>query len=99
MVCLNQRFEVLIGGGDAPEIHLDLLVAAHADDLLFLQHPQQIRLCLETDVADLVQEDAAAVGHFEFALLAVLRAGERAFLVAEQLALQQGFRERAAMGR
>jgi hypothetical protein len=97
MVCLNQRFEVLIGGGDAAEIHLDLPVAADADDLLFLEHAQQIRLRLEADVADLVQEDAAAVGHFELALLAVLRASEGAFLVAEQLAFQQGFREPAAM--
>ena len=42
------------------------------------------------DLADLVEEQRAAVGQLEAAAAPLRRAGERALLVAEQLALQQG---------
>ena len=51
---------------------------------------------LEVDVADLVEEERAALGHLEAALLAGVGAGERALLVAEQLRLDQRVGQRRA---
>ena len=51
------------------------------------------------DVADLVEEQRAAVGDLEHALLVRHRAGERALDVAEQLALQQVLAQRVAVDR
>ena len=60
---------------------------------LLLQHAQQLRLQLERDVADLVEKQRAAVRQLEAADPLRDRAGERAALVAEELALQQAGRE------
>jgi hypothetical protein len=50
-------------------------------------------------VADFVEEERAAVGRLEPARLGRERAGERAFLVAEEFALDQAFGEGAAVHR
>jgi hypothetical protein len=52
---------------------LDGLGAAHALELVLLQHAQQRDLGLWGDVADLIEEDGAAVGELEAAFLARLR--------------------------
>ena len=70
-------------------VDADRLVAADALELLLLQRAQELRLRLERHVADLVEEERAAVGGLELALAARDRAGERAALVAEELALDQ----------
>ena len=51
--------------------------------------PEQLRLRRRRHLADLVEEDGAAVRRLEQAGLGRLGAGERAALVAEQLALEQ----------
>ena len=56
-----------------------------------------LRLELERQLADLVEEDGAAVRQLEAADLAGVRAGEGAALVAEQLALDQRRRQRGAV--
>jgi hypothetical protein len=48
-------------------------------------------------VADFIEEDGAAFGNFKAALFAVLRAGKRAFFMAEKLAFEERFRQCAAM--
>ena len=58
-------------------------------ELALLQHAQQLGLQRRRDLADLVEEDRAAVGQREAALLVGRRAGERALVVAEQLGLEQ----------
>ena len=50
----------------------------------------------EGQLADLVEEERPAVGELEPAQLALVRAGERALLVAEELALEQRLGERGA---
>ena len=72
-------------------------LAADALELALLQHAQQLGLHRRRDVADLVEEQRAAVGELEAAELALDGAGERALLVAEQLALEQRLGERAAV--
>ena len=65
-------------------------VAADAVELAVGQHAQQARLQVERHVADLVEEQRAAVGLLEAAAPRRLRAGEGAALVAEQLATRAG---------
>ena len=68
---LHHLAEVHVGGGDDPHVHLDVLDAAQPHELPLLHDAQQLRLGLERDVADLVEEDAALVGQLEEALLRV----------------------------
>ena len=66
-------------------------------ELALLQHAQQLRLERRAHRADLVEEDRAAVGQREFALLCRGRAGEGAANVPEQLRLEQRLRNRRAI--
>ena len=54
-------------------------------ELALLQHAEQRDLGLDGQVADLVEEDGAAVGQLEATEAPLRRPGERALLVAEQL--------------
>jgi hypothetical protein len=65
------------------------LLAADALELPRLQGPQQLRLEVHAQLADLVEEQRAAVGLLEAAAPPRHRPGEGALLVTEQLALQQ----------
>ena len=51
----------------------------------------------ETHLADFVQEDRAAIGHFEQAALVLVRPGKRAFHVSEQFAFKQSLGKRSAV--
>ena len=72
---------------------------AHPFERAGLQHPQQLRLQLAGKVSDLVEEERAAGGDLEAADHSRHGAGEGAFLVAEQLALDQCGRQRRAVDR
>ena len=71
--------------------HVDAerLLAAHPLEGLLLQRAQHLGLGLEAHVADLVEEQRAAVGGLELAAAARHGAGEGAALVAEELGLDQ----------
>ena len=75
----------------------DRLRAADARHDAVLQHAQHLRLRGEAHVADLVEEQRAAVGLLELPGAIGDRAGERALHVAEQLALDQLARNRRAV--
>ncbi len=66
---------------------------------MLLQDAQQLRLQVRRQLADLVQEDAAAVRHLELPLLLRHGAGERPALVPEQLAFEERLGERRAVDR
>ena len=78
-----------------PDVDLDGFGAAEPLELALLQHAQQLDLRGQLHVADLVEEQRAALRELEPALLAILRAGERALLVAEQLRFDQRLGQRA----
>ena len=77
--------------GGADDADVDALGDGGADGhhLLRLDHPQELRLRLGGHVADLVEEEGAAVGRADDAHLVAVGAGEGAALVAEELALQE----------
>ena len=90
--------QVFPGRADDAGIDGNGPVAAQAEDFAGFQHAQQTDLHGRADVRDLVQKDGAVLGHFKQAFLAAApRAGERALVIAEEFAFQQGFGQRAAV--
>ena len=78
---------------------IERLVLADAADFAAFQHAQQLGLHRLGQLADFVEEDRAAVGHFEQADAVLVGAGERALAMAEQLAFDQRLGQRAAVDR
>src|SRR5687768_5974604 len=74
---------VLVRGRDQPHVDLPVTNVADAAKTFLLENLQQFWLNLQIDVANFVQKDRAAMGHFEQSLLRSGGAGERAFLMAE----------------
>ena len=89
--------EVAVRGGDDRAFDGDRRRAAEPLDLPLFEHAQQLDLDVERQLADLVEEDRRVVGQLEAADLPRERAGERALLAAEQLALDQRRRDRRAV--
>ncbi len=73
--------------------------AAHRAHLVLLQHAQQLHLQTHRHVADLIEQQRAAVGRLEQAAVLANRAGEGALHVAEQFAFQQVLGHGAAIDR
>ena len=96
---LARGLQVAVGRGNEPQVHLELAHAADPHDLAFLQHPQDLGLEQGRNVADLVEEDRAAVGLLQQPLFLILRAGEGALLEAEQLRFEQRVGDGAAVDR
>ena len=63
----DQRLQVLVGRADDAHVDRDLLAAADALDHAVLQEAQQLRLQRQRHVADLVEEQRAAVGDLDLA--------------------------------
>ena len=82
-------FEVLVRRRDDAHIGLQRFVAADAGEFALLQDAQDFALERQRHVADFVEEKRAAVALLEAADARAGRAGERAFLVAEEFALEQ----------
>src|SRR2546430_9476879 len=78
-----------MGRRQHPDVERDLLVAADALDDPLLQDAEQLRLQRIRHVANLVEEERAAVGELELAGAIGLRDREGAYRMAEQLALEQ----------
>jgi GNAT superfamily N-acetyltransferase len=85
----DQRVEAAIGRRHDSHRHADGLLAADALELAVLQDAQQLGLGGLVQVADLVEEDRAAVGQLELAAPQRNRARERPLLVAEELAFDE----------
>src|SRR5215813_13979210 len=83
---LNETLQVSVSGGYDPDINGNGHNTANSFELTLLEKPQQLGLQFLRDIADLVKKDCAAMGQFDLARLAPVRAGKRALLVAEQLA-------------
>ena len=88
---------IAVGRRDDTHIVADLRGAADARELAGLEHAQQLHLQLHRHLGDFVEEDAAAVGALEEALVLPVRAGEAAALVTEELGLDELRRDGAAV--
>ena len=90
-------FEVRVGGGDHPHIDALRAVFPNRHDLALLEEAQQLRLHVEWEVADFIQEQRAAGRGPDQPGLIRDRAGKRSATMAEQLAVGQLTRRRRAV--
>ena len=86
---LHHRREVSVRGGQQPHVDLQRPRASQAFELVLLEDAQDLGLRARAHVADLVQEQRAALGELELADLLLDGAREGAALVAEERALGQ----------
>ncbi len=86
---LDRAAQRLVGGGDDAHVDLDRVGAADRDHAAGLEHAQQLGLQLERHLGDLVEEQRPLVRGAEGAGAVLVRPGERAADVPEQLALQE----------
>src|SRR5690606_41243158 len=91
--------EVAIGGSDDAHVHRAGVRAAQGADLAVLQHAQQLRLQIERELANFIEEQRAAVRRDEEAFLRAAGAGEGAAAVTEQLTLDELARQLGAVER
>src|ERR1700674_3744885 len=94
---LHHLCQVPIGCSHQPHVHLVSPRAAEAFELLFLQYAHQLGLQRRRNITHLVQEKSTFVGQLEAANLLRYGSGERAFLVAKELTLQQIQRNRSTI--
>ena len=94
---LDAPLEVAVGGGDHADVRAQGSRAT--DDVVgpVLQDAQQLHLQARRHVADLVEEERPPLGEGEAPGLVALGAGEGPGLVAEELRLEEGLGERAAV--
>ena len=89
--------QVPVGGGNQPDVDRDLVAPPQAAERLGLEHLEEFGLQLGRQLADLIQEDAPAVGELEESLAALLGVGEGTVLVAEQFGVEERRRQPAAV--
>ena len=92
-------FQIPVRGGNDAYIHRYRLTTANRLEAAFFEHLQDLHLEVLAHVADLIQKDGSPVGGLELADFIGRGTGERTFQVAEELTLQQVFRDGAAIDR
>ncbi len=91
---------VAVRGRDEAHVHHRVgPLTAHAPHDAVLDHAQQLRLDRLRHLDQLIQEQRAAVGHFEQAGFVADRAGEGAFHVTEHFRFEQRLGKRGAVHR
>ena len=81
----NCRWQIAVCCGDHANVDRNALSASNALELAFLKHPQQGHLGFARHLTDLVEKNRPVVGDFEAPGVPLVGAGERAFLIAEEL--------------
>src|SRR5947209_17016181 len=94
---LHELLEVAVAGRDQAQGHLQLLRAAQPAKPPTLEHVEQLRLQLGSELRDLVEKQRAAVRYLDEAALRFAGVGEGPLLVAEQLGLEQAWGKRRAV--
>ena len=89
--------EVLVRRGHHADVDASGAILADSTDLAGFERAQQLGLHHRAHLADLVEEKRASVGGLDETEAALGRAGERAALMTEQLALEERVRDRAAI--
>jgi hypothetical protein len=90
---------LLVGGGDDAHVGGNRLRRSDPHEGAGFQDAQQLDLQRQRHLGDLVEQDGAAVGALEEALVLPVGAGEAALFVAEQLAFDQLRRDGTAVDR
>ncbi len=83
LLLAHHRFQIAVRRGNQTRIGPKRARASQPLELPLLQHAEQFGLQFERNFSYFVQENRAAVGHFETANALRDRSGECAFLVSE----------------
>src|SRR5262249_17879575 len=94
---VHLRAQIAMGRGDEPHVDRDRILATDAPKAPPLDRPQEPRRKTARTLADLVEEKRAAVRALERTDVKILRTGEGALLVAEELARDERRHQRAAV--
>ncbi len=94
---VSQRRQIFVGGTHQPHIHLEGLGPAHPLKLAVFDDPQQLLLHPGAGGGQLVEEEGAAIGPLEAALMALGGTGEGSRFVTKQLCLQQALAQGGAV--
>src|SRR6516165_5497173 len=81
---LHLRPQVAVGGGDEPGINGSGFVSTHADEGSVLQHLQQLRLNIQVEASDLVEEERSLVSLFYAAQFGAHCASEGTLFIPEE---------------
>src|SRR5262249_20341598 len=90
---LDRRFEVAMGCSDHTHVGASRVRRSDSLELALLQHPQQLALHVEWQIANFIEEQGAAVRQFETPYSHTDCACERALLVSEEFAFDQAGRQ------
>src|SRR3954465_1475518 len=96
---LGFRDQVAIRCGYEPDVYRPDGAAPDPYDSALLENAEELDLQLGEQLADFVEEERPAIGGLEVARLLTIGAGEGALVVAEELVLGEGGRQRAAIER
>ena len=92
---LDHLFQISMRGTNDTDVDLLRFVVSDAAYFAAFQHSQQLGLHRLRQLADLVQEQRAAVRHFEQSDTMFIRAREGSLAMPEQLAFDQRFGQRS----
>src|SRR5271154_1620308 len=90
-------FKVAVGGGDDADVDVAALGGAHGFDFALLQGAEELGLEVHRHVADFIEEEGAALGGLQQALLGLHGSGESAFDVAKELGFDECRNERGTV--
>src|SRR6202030_3290432 len=89
LIVADHHRQISMGRRDKANVDMNGVVAAQPLEFLFLQRAQQLRLQLQTNVADFIQEQRAVIGKLQTSALLHQSTGECALLMSEELAFDQ----------
>src|SRR5438270_4815957 len=89
--------QIDIGGSDDADVDTNGFGTADALKFLILQNPEELGLCFQRKVTDLIEEYGAAVGLLKKPCTRHVRAGEGALGVAEQFCFDEAGGKRSAI--
>ena len=87
---LDERLEVLVGGGDDAHVRRDLAVATDRAVGALLKHAQELGLQARRKITDLVEKERSSTCLGEQSVAGLARVREGAADVPEELGLEQG---------
>ncbi len=88
----HQFFQIPVGGGDNPGVHLDGPVVSHPLKFFFLNYPQHFCLHGFVQFSNLIQKNRSFMGKLKFSNFRLNGSCVGSFHMAEHLAFQQIFR-------
>ena len=95
----DQLLQVHIRSADEPDVDRNGLASAHSHHAPALDHPQQLGLQVQRNIADFIEEQRSSSGLLELADMVRVRVRKRTLDMAEQLAFKQCFRNGSGVHR